>query len=847
MFRFIAPAVLLTSFCQAAHYEVLTAGDKSPIQCLVQDLRHPHWTKGHYLACYSQYFATKEGWGGYFYGGFVASPDQPDNLLQFCSWQMGGKDVPAADIDFAHAGKHMSWAKSTWEGSAGGIKGRWPANVFKENEWHRFVARTWVPQDDPGHSCVGIWMKDVKSGVWNHLATTRYPGEIVNLNNFYGFQENFSGGGADPIASLDIRNTYSQRDGKWVADNKVLFRPQGDGDKRERLRLKTTEGGKTVSLSTLWSYTQRTTPEQKNDAEFKPVNQEITYTQPAQPTFFDPMKVTSLGAAMMNSQMYVKWDLAPDSCPQLSYKLELFAKPDASGEPYLVLSGNDPDRRSLMLSTKPGPSTGVRLTLTDIYGNQAKPVTTPAKPAKPSAAKTPENIIPGLAYRYYEAPDNTSWATLPDFTKLTPVREGVVGEPDISPRLKRTNYAFDYTGLIHVGQPGIYDFSLVHASGGKLIIDGQTVINAADYHSIRSVTGAIPLAAGKHSLVLQYVQGEKQLQQADDFLQLLWTSTGSGGKYSRIPTKAFFRKAAENEPHVAFKSPPDGSGPVVKLAASVLQLKDTPDSVQYYMVDPAFDYFRAQGAQGGDYFLGETKDIDTPLETMLWGSAEKTIRARLIYGKNRSIDSAPVTFKTTAPDLKPWTLTELEHHQYPVAAQVSGNTISMVGESMALLTQPMTGDCTLVAHLADITSSIPGPDGSAPEGSQWQAGIILRNDLGASPGEPLGGNTQYSALLGAADGSIRHCDSLMKNGAGNQPSGNLGGNKRWLKLERKGADFTESISEDGQTWTVAKTLSLPKMGNTLHAGLFLYALPSATTLVHRATFDNVTLTPAASK
>jgi hypothetical protein len=87
----------------------------------------------------------------------------------------------------------------------------------------------------------------------------------------------------------------------------------------------------------------------------------------------------------------------------------------------------------------------------------------------------------------------------------------------------------------------------------------------------------------------------------------------------------------------------------------------------------------------------------------------------------------------------------------------------------------------------------------------------------------------------------------MKNGAGNQPSGNLGSNKRWLKLQRTGTDFTESISEDGQTWTVAKTLSLPKMSTTLHAGLFLYALPSSTTLVHQATFDNVTLTPGAAR
>jgi hypothetical protein len=210
------------------------------------------------------------------------------------------------------------------------------------------------------------------------------------------------------------------------------------------------------------------------------------------------------------------------------------------------------------------------------------------------------------------------------------------------------------------------------------------------------------------------------------------------------------------------------------------------------------------------------------------------------------VDSVPATFSSHVGAPAPWTLTELEHHQYPVAAHVDGQSISLVGESMALLTQPVSGDCVLVAHLADITSGAAGPDGTTPEGSQWQAGIILRNDLGASPGEPLGGNTHYVALLGAVDGSIRDCDSLMKSGAGNQPSEDLGGKRRWMKLERGGDLFTESLSEDGQVWTVVKTVSLPKMQESFHAGLFIYALPSSIDLLHHATFDHVSLTSSRS-
>ena len=834
----------LATICQASHYDVVTPDNKAPIECLVQDLRHPQWTNGHYLACYSQYFSTEEKWGGYFYGGFVANPGQKKALLQFCSWQMRGKDVPAADIAFAHAGKHMSWAKSTWEGSAGGIKGHWPDTELKPNQWHRFVARTWTSPQDPGHSCVGIWLKDLGSGTWYHLATTRYPGAIKNLNNFFGFQENFTGGNADPIASVDIRNTWTLREGKWVAANKVQFRPQGEGDKRERLSLKTINDGKAVSLQTFWAYTHKATQAQKDDASFKPVNQELTYTMPAQPAIFDPMEITSLTVKSTDSQFHAQWNLAKTSCPQLGYKLEIFGTAKPKGEPLRVLSGNDPECRSLLVDIKDGAS--ARLTLTDIYGRVDKSITRVAKPGQLKPVAKPADTVAGLNYRYFEAPAGTSWDRLPDFSKLPPARQGAVSEPDLSPRLRRTNYAFDFNGFIEVAADGIHEFSLVHASGGKLAIDGQTVIDAGAYHSIGKFSGTIALAKGKHAISLQYVQGDRQAQQADDFLQLLCAGPGSDGKPARPACTAYSRAGTSGEPAVTLKLPAGTADGKVKLSAEINGLVSAPTRVQYYLANPSFDYFLAQGARGADYFIGESTAADAPLEAMLWGGKEMTIRARLVYG-DHTIDSPPVTFPSTPAKHDPWTLTELEHHQYPVAAHADGQSVALTGESMALLTQPVTGDCTLIARLAGITPAKPGPDGTAPEASQWQAGIILRNDLGASPGEPLGGNTHYVALLGAADGSIRHCDSLMKNGAGNQPSGNLGGNKRWMKLERKGNTFTEFLSEDGKTWSQVKTVELPKMGASIHAGLFIYALPSAIQLLHHASFDNVTLSSSPAK
>ena len=160
-----------------------------------------------------------------------------------------------------------------------------------------------------------------------------------------------------------------------------------------------------------------------------------------------------------------------------------------------------------------------------------------------------------------------------------------------------------------------------------------------------------------------------------------------------------------------------------------------------------------------------------------------------------------------------------------------------------MTTLTLTGYGALIAHLADITSDKPAPDGSAPEDAKnWYAGIILRDNLDPSPGEPLGGaKIPFTALMGTANRWTRHCDSTMINGAGNQPSGDVGGDCRWFKIERKGTTFVSSISKDGKTWKAIKTVELPKASKTLRAGFVIYALPSATPRVHWAKFDNISL------
>ena len=75
--------------------------------------------------------------------------------------------------------------------------------------------------------------------------------------------------------------------------------------------------------------------------------------------------------------------------------------------------------------------------------------------------------VGGLAYQYYEA-SSGNWTALPNFSSLTPISQGAVSFPDPTPRQRRVNYGFNYTGYITVPADGLYAFTLHSGDGSKL-------------------------------------------------------------------------------------------------------------------------------------------------------------------------------------------------------------------------------------------------------------------------------------------------------------------------------------------------------------------------------------------
>lgn len=123
----------------------------------------------------------------------------------------------------------------------------------------------------------------------------------------------------------------------------------------------------------------------------------------------------------------------------------------------------------------------------------------------------------GFSYSYYEG----VWNNLPDFSKLTPVKSGIVDRVNLEIRQREHNYGLVFDGWVNVPATNVYTFYLASDDGSRLIIDSQTVIDYDGVHGAEEKSVELPLAAGWHKITLQYFQ-----QEIGQALKLEWQPQG---------------------------------------------------------------------------------------------------------------------------------------------------------------------------------------------------------------------------------------------------------------------------------------------------------------------------------
>ncbi|MCF8359331.1 MAG: alpha-L-fucosidase [Prolixibacteraceae bacterium] len=123
---------------------------------------------------------------------------------------------------------------------------------------------------------------------------------------------------------------------------------------------------------------------------------------------------------------------------------------------------------------------------------------------------------PGLKFAYYEG----KWDSLPDFSTLHPVKEGITPTINITLKEKDYDYGLMFKGYLSVPETGVYQFILSSDDGSKLTLAGKT-LNHDGLHAMTEKTMDIALAEGLHPVEVLFFQ-----QGGGDGLQLEWIPEG---------------------------------------------------------------------------------------------------------------------------------------------------------------------------------------------------------------------------------------------------------------------------------------------------------------------------------
>jgi uncharacterized protein YceK len=157
----------------------------------------------------------------------------------------------------------------------------------------------------------------------------------------------------------------------------------------------------------------------------------------------------------------------------------------------------------------------------------------------------------------------------------------------------------------------------------------------------------------------------------------------------------------------------------------------------------------------------------------------------------------------------------------------AGAQISGTADAFHFVSQPLSGDGTIVARLAGMQGG----------GGYAAAGVMIRETL--SPA-----STNAKTADWAAYGGI-YFDMRASTGGSTTEPGNLSAKlPYWMKMSRSGNSFSSFVSSDGVNWVQLGTSQTINMAQSVYLGLAVTS--GSTTALTTATFDNVSVNSAAA-
>jgi predicted alpha-1,2-mannosidase len=114
----------------------------------------------------------------------------------------------------------------------------------------------------------------------------------------------------------------------------------------------------------------------------------------------------------------------------------------------------------------------------------------------------PENLVNGIRYLYYEG----VFSSVFDFTKLTPVKSGIIDYFSFDPANVEDRYGFKYESYIKIPKEGIYRFYLNSDDGSVLFIGDKMIVSNDGRHAPIESFGEVPLKAGFQPITVLFFE-----------------------------------------------------------------------------------------------------------------------------------------------------------------------------------------------------------------------------------------------------------------------------------------------------------------------------------------------------
>jgi len=768
--------VTLLFFTNTLHATWYQFGVSKGADIITCGVRWPFWSPGTYFSLWNTHPHPQ---GGYLYGGIAtsgkgehATPEETANGYRHEVWSFWPSPHYKGDRTRVEAlGDPFTGGTMSGEGTEAGIHSGM-LEFLKTKKWYKMVIRTWQDPNTPeDKGYMGWWMQDVAAGEWHFVGVVSIPTKVTGMNGCSCFVEKI---GPDGKRSIDRRLAYQRLEGKWQSLTTI------DQDPKSPSTWHIIENG------SAFRFEGPVSKDFKHDAIIENKRRIFSLKRQAKEPVLGKLKLTEAKASAYDSQLLVEWAVDDTKgLPQLAYQIDVYSEAGAKGDLLKSIKAGTP-HISMKRMDLPSAAASVKLSLYDIYDQ----LTTTVIPVKNSAAlqvaKQVDQLQTGLQYSFYKG----EWNTLPDFSKLTPAKQGhVTFIDDTTKQELATSYGFNFNGYLSVPKSGIYTFKLRSCDGSRLTIGDKVVAVNDGIHTTVTHLSSIFLEKGKHSFNLDYFKGEKKVGLRNK-LHLQWA--GPGFDYRDVSAGDLSSDKIANLPDIAFQTKIEG-GNNLKLIQkhqlnghSFKKLEVYVGSLRLAVIDSARD---------------ELKVILPSGKQKLW--------TRLWFDDERSLDSVPVEITAKDSRSDSWQYVTPGEQNLPLAVSSTKNTVSVTGDGQFFAYREVKGDFTFTARVDDILRRT-----KANGISSGRIGLLATKNLKSlwGAGSAFGlWDTAHNGMRGVADDRDLETSRQSRHAYGR--------NKPWIRITKKANLWRAYTSDDGKAWKKVAEKILVHDHEEFHAGI----------------------------